>query len=218
MCKICTGDYNEQTVSLRCIVCPNLVEIPDTLVNLERLVVSCCRNLLLFPRLPKLTVLYVFCCPSLDLRSCDFLHNLIDFTYINSGTDIDIEEFIGNLTKLEILACGSCAIPDLPRLRRLYVRENDNLIRIPDTLHNLEYLDCSYCPNLEVIPDLTSLRTVECSDCPNLLYVPKKFVDIKRYREIRKRSKEDRAYKRLAKHELLNFFPNDVAELVLRKL
>lgn len=78
---------------------------------------------------------------------------------------------------LEELNCEQCdgltELPaDLPNLRALNCAECA-FAGLPDTLTNLESLDCSLCPNLAALPNgMRRLETLRCGSCPALAELP----------------------------------------------
>jgi hypothetical protein len=149
MCRICEGDYDENTRELDCSGCPRLQTLPENLGKLKELNCNYCPNLRqLSDNLGKLEILYCYNCLLLqNLPEC--LGNL---KYLDCARCPRLQKLPDNLGKLEILWCYSC-----PLLQSLPV---DTTL---ECLGNLKELNCRNCPLLQKLPE--NLRYLSCRGC-----------------------------------------------------
>jgi hypothetical protein len=164
MCIICkTHNYKKLKDVKKIYCCPEVREIPSSLINLRKLFCSDCPLLTSIPdTLVNLTKLHCY-------RSA--LISSIPTTLVNLEElrcwDCPLITTIPNtLVQLKILDCTNCTL----------------LTSIPNTLVQLTQLHCYSCSLLTSIPtSLLDLRDITCDDCP-LLYIPIKYrtlIDVK---------------------------------------
>ncbi len=188
MCKICTGEINEnsdikylqckcKTLTtipsirglkyLSCWYCPNIVSIPP-IEGLENIFCSNCDKLTVIPCIQSLKSIYCHTCPLIQIP---LINGLDDLNVCYSLTDHISPDFIN----LKTLACGGCtmltSIPKIHGLQKLCCAECHNLTKIPH-IDELQKLECFRCPNLVTIPYIEGLQELNCSDCPSLTNIP----------------------------------------------
>jgi Leucine-rich repeat (LRR) protein len=141
MCRICTGEYDENTKVLYCYGCQQVTSIPSMLINLQTLY---CNNTSVTSIPDTLVKLRYLHCYNTKVTSIPNLPNLRELGC--GGTKVT--SIPSTLINLRILDCTNTPIlfiPNLPSLRYLYCR-NTPVTSIP-----LELQDSSSdnCPWLE---------------------------------------------------------------------
>ncbi|KAF8112851.1 hypothetical protein N665_0060s0033 [Sinapis alba] len=159
-------------VNLRRLVlsdCLNLVELPDlsTATNLEELYLGNCSRLIKLPSLPgnRLEKLYMSGCLSL-LEFPSFIgsaNNLRELDLTNCSNLVELHPSLGNLQKLKRLRLKGCS-------KLEFLPTNINL----ESLHMLNLSDCSSLDlaGFSTIGNVVNLQTLNLSSLPKLLEVP----------------------------------------------
>jgi Leucine-rich repeat (LRR) protein len=108
MCIICTGEYNENTITLDCYGCKQVTSIPSTLVNLRDLYCRDTKITSIPDTLVKLRYLY---CTNTKVTS-------IPSTLINlerlSCSDTKVTSIPSTLVNLEVLICRNTPVTSIP--------------------------------------------------------------------------------------------------------
>jgi hypothetical protein len=90
----------------------------------------------------------------------------------------ELEEFIRIIQENEENENEDVTIHNILSLTTLTI-SNTEVVSIPETLVNLEELDCSDCPLLTKIPEtLVNLTLLNCGDCPLLTKIPETLVNL----------------------------------------
>jgi Leucine-rich repeat (LRR) protein len=152
MCRICTGEYDENTTVLYCSGCQQVTSIPDTLINLRELHCSYTNVTSIPSTLVNLRYLY---CTNTNVTLIPNLPNLRRLYC----TDTNITSIPSTLVNLQDLVCRNTLvlfIPNLPNLRRLYCK-NTSVTSIP---LGLQYSSSDNCPWL-VLENITKLIPIQ---------------------------------------------------------
>jgi len=162
-----------------CSYCPELTQIPNTLVKLIRLQCRNCTDLKEIPNtLLNLTVIDCSDCPQLK----KIPNTLVNLTNLYCSYLSELKEIPNTLVKLTELTCNDCPhlkeIPNtLVNLVELDCNDCPQLTEIPNTLVNLTKLECNDCPKLKEIPNtLVNLIKLKCDDCPKITCIPVELV------------------------------------------
>jgi Leucine-rich repeat (LRR) protein len=143
MCRICTGEYDENTKVLYCYGCQQVTSIPSMLINLQTLSCNDTSVTSIPDTLVNLQILY---CSYTKVTSIpDTLVNLQTLYCYNTK----ITSIPSTLINLRILDCDNTPIlfiPNLPNLLDLYC-DNTPVTSIP---LELRYSSHRNCPWLEI--------------------------------------------------------------------
>ncbi|XP_078158157.1 disease resistance protein RGA2-like [Carex rostrata] len=149
--------------------CPNMVEVPELPISLEKLTITGSKKLESLPEwfgnLVALKELYIVSCESLNSFPSSFGGlTALQGLHIYSCKSLEsLLEQLGSLVALQKLLIGSC----------------ESLHSLPSSIGGLtalEKLGIDDCMNLSSLPEgmqgLEALKTLEIEDCPKIMILP----------------------------------------------